>query len=136
MARPRLRVALLRALGVQTPSQLCQGDELSLPQTFSVNLSTRVGNHGENTILKCCILHADVVICLFRIHVTEQCCSSFLRTSLTTPMLFVLVQAQYGNPMLYVTENGVSEKMQCTELCDDWRIKYYRDYINEMLKGA
>ncbi|XP_057692182.1 lactase-like b isoform X2 [Corythoichthys intestinalis] len=45
------------------------------------------------------------------------------------------VKTQYGNPMIYVTENGVSEKMQCTELCDEWRIQYYRDYINEMLKA-
>ncbi|XP_077600607.1 lactase-like protein isoform X1 [Stigmatopora nigra] len=45
------------------------------------------------------------------------------------------VKTQYGNPMIYVTENGVSEKMQCTELCDEWRIKYYKDYINEMLKA-
>lgn len=37
--------------------------------------------------------------------------------------------------MIYVTENGVSEKMACTELCDDWRIHYHKDYINEMLKG-
>ncbi|XP_077372878.1 lactase-like protein isoform X2 [Festucalex cinctus] len=45
------------------------------------------------------------------------------------------VKTQYGNPMIYVTENGVSEKMQCTELCDTWRIQYFKDYINEMLKG-
>lgn len=44
-------------------------------------------------------------------------------------------QTQYGNPMIYVTENGVSEKMLCTDLCDDWRMKYFKDYINEMLKG-
>lgn len=37
--------------------------------------------------------------------------------------------------MIYITENGVSEKMPCTELCDDWRIQYMKDYINEMLKG-
>lgn len=37
--------------------------------------------------------------------------------------------------MIYVTANGVSEKMLCTELCDEWRIVYYEDYINEMLKG-
>lgn len=37
--------------------------------------------------------------------------------------------------MIYVTENGVSEKMACTELCDEWRIHYHKDYINEMLKG-
>ncbi|KAK1784915.1 hypothetical protein P4O66_018360, partial [Electrophorus voltai] len=42
---------------------------------------------------------------------------------------------QYGNPKIYITENGVSEMMMCTELCDDWRIQYYKDYINEMLKG-
>ncbi|XP_049580104.1 lactase-like protein isoform X1 [Syngnathus scovelli] len=45
------------------------------------------------------------------------------------------VKTQYGNPVIYVTENGVSEKMQCTELCDDWRINYFKDYINEMLKA-
>lgn len=37
--------------------------------------------------------------------------------------------------MIYVTENGVSEKMMCTDLCDNWRMKYFKDYINEMLKG-
>lgn len=37
--------------------------------------------------------------------------------------------------MIYVTENGVSEKIVCTDLCDEWRIQYFRDYINEMLKG-
>ncbi|XP_071354139.1 lactase-like protein isoform X2 [Trachinotus anak] len=49
--------------------------------------------------------------------------------------LLNFVKTQYGNPMIYVTENGVSEKMLCTELCDDWRILYYKDYINEMLKA-
>lgn len=47
----------------------------------------------------------------------------------------LLIQTQYGNPAVYVTENGVSEKMLCTELCDEWRIQYFKDYINEMLKG-
>lgn len=37
--------------------------------------------------------------------------------------------------MIYVTGNGVSEKMICTELCDDWRMQYFTDYINEMFKG-
>ncbi|KAK2842328.1 hypothetical protein Q5P01_012528 [Channa striata] len=50
--------------------------------------------------------------------------------------LLNFVKTQYGNPMIYVTENGVSEKMLCTELCDDWRIQYYKDYINEMLKAT
>lgn len=48
---------------------------------------------------------------------------------------FSFPQTQYGNPMIYVTENGVSEKMMCTDLCDEWRMQYLRDYINEMLKG-
>ncbi|XP_029009397.1 lactase-like b isoform X2 [Betta splendens] len=49
--------------------------------------------------------------------------------------LLNFVKTQYGNPIIYVTENGVSEKMLCTELCDEWRIQYYKDYINEMLKA-
>uniref|UniRef100_A0A3Q2E5F6 Cytosolic beta-glucosidase n=1 Tax=Cyprinodon variegatus TaxID=28743 RepID=A0A3Q2E5F6_CYPVA len=46
------------------------------------------------------------------------------------------IKSQYGNPMIYVTENGVSEKMLCTDLCDEWRMQYFREYINEMLKPA
>lgn len=46
-----------------------------------------------------------------------------------------LCQTQYRNPMVYVTENGVSEKTQCTDLCDDWRMTYLKDYVNQMLKG-
>lgn len=34
-----------------------------------------------------------------------------------------------------MTENGVAEKVQCTQLCDEWRIEYLRGYINEILKG-
>ncbi|XP_055011909.1 LOW QUALITY PROTEIN: lactase-like b [Boleophthalmus pectinirostris] len=49
--------------------------------------------------------------------------------------LLNFVKSQYGNPMVFVTENGVSEKMRCTELCDEWRIQYLKDYINEMLKA-
>uniref|UniRef100_A0A3B4A4L1 Cytosolic beta-glucosidase n=1 Tax=Periophthalmus magnuspinnatus TaxID=409849 RepID=A0A3B4A4L1_9GOBI len=49
--------------------------------------------------------------------------------------LLNFVKSQYGNPMIFVTENGVSEKTPCTELCDEWRIQYFRDYINEMLKA-
>lgn len=37
--------------------------------------------------------------------------------------------------MIYVTENGVSEKMLCMDLCDGWRMKYFKEYTNEMLKG-
>ncbi|XP_051953538.1 lactase-like b isoform X1 [Xyrauchen texanus] len=49
--------------------------------------------------------------------------------------LLNFIKTQYGNPMIFITENGVSEKMTCTELCDDWRIQYFKDYINEMLKA-
>ncbi|KAK2913865.1 hypothetical protein Q8A67_002264 [Cirrhinus molitorella] len=50
--------------------------------------------------------------------------------------LLSFVKTQYGDPTIYVTGNGVSEKMMCTELCDDWRMQYLRDYINEMLKAV
>ncbi|XP_046719853.1 lactase-like b [Silurus meridionalis] len=49
--------------------------------------------------------------------------------------LLNFIKAQFGNPKIYITENGVSEKTMCAELCDDWRIQYYRNYINEMLKA-
>ncbi|XP_034016320.1 lactase-like protein [Thalassophryne amazonica] len=42
---------------------------------------------------------------------------------------------QYGNPTIYVTENGVSEKTACTDLCDDWRMQYFKDYIHDLLKA-
>ncbi|KAF0022326.1 hypothetical protein F2P81_025432 [Scophthalmus maximus] len=49
--------------------------------------------------------------------------------------LLNFVKTQYRNPMVYVTENGVSEKTQCTDLCDDWRMTYLKDYVNQMLKA-
>uniref|UniRef100_A0A8D0L8Y6 Cytosolic beta-glucosidase n=1 Tax=Sphenodon punctatus TaxID=8508 RepID=A0A8D0L8Y6_SPHPU len=49
--------------------------------------------------------------------------------------LLNFVKTQYGNPLIYVTENGVSEKAQCPQLCDEWRMEYLKDYINEMLKA-
>ncbi|XP_072470790.1 lactase-like protein isoform X3 [Notamacropus eugenii] len=48
--------------------------------------------------------------------------------------LLNFVQTQYGHPLIYVTENGVSEKLTHIQLCDEWRIRYLRGYINEMLK--
>ncbi|XP_007903579.1 lactase-like protein [Callorhinchus milii] len=45
------------------------------------------------------------------------------------------IKSRYGNPMIYVTENGVSEKQHCNELCDEWRIQYMKLYVNEMLKA-
>ncbi|XP_074150844.1 lactase-like protein isoform X1 [Sminthopsis crassicaudata] len=49
--------------------------------------------------------------------------------------LLNFVQTQYGNPVIYVTENGVSEKLNHIQLCDEWRIQYLKGYINEMLKA-
>ncbi|XP_050823563.1 lactase-like protein isoform X2 [Gopherus flavomarginatus] len=48
--------------------------------------------------------------------------------------LLNFIKTQYGNPLIYITENGVSEKLQCIQLCDEWRIEYLKGYINEMLK--
>ncbi|EHA98461.1 Lactase-like protein [Heterocephalus glaber] len=42
---------------------------------------------------------------------------------------------QYGNPSIYVAENGTAQKLHCTQLCDEWRIQYLKGYINEMLKA-
>ncbi|XP_040595493.1 lactase-like protein isoform X4 [Mesocricetus auratus] len=49
--------------------------------------------------------------------------------------LLNFVQTQYGDPLIYVTENGASQKLHCTQLCDEWRIQYLKGYINEMLKA-
>ncbi|GCB71813.1 hypothetical protein scyTo_0008938 [Scyliorhinus torazame] len=46
------------------------------------------------------------------------------------------IKSRYGNPRIYVTENGVSEKQQCTELCDKWRMQYMNNYVNEILKAV
>uniref|UniRef100_A0A8C5MFH7 Lactase like n=1 Tax=Leptobrachium leishanense TaxID=445787 RepID=A0A8C5MFH7_9ANUR len=49
--------------------------------------------------------------------------------------LLNFVKTQYGNPLVFVTENGLSEKMHCAQLCDEWRIQYLKGYINEVLKA-
>ncbi|XP_032479871.1 lactase-like protein isoform X1 [Phocoena sinus] len=49
--------------------------------------------------------------------------------------LLNFAQTQYGNPPIYVTENGASQKLHCTQLCDEWRIQYLKGYTNEMLKA-
>ncbi|KAK2524395.1 Lctl [Columba guinea] len=49
--------------------------------------------------------------------------------------LLNFIKTQYGNPLIYVTENGVSEKVQRAQLCDEWRIEYLKGYINEILKA-
>nr|XP_023418001.1 lactase-like protein isoform X1 [Cavia porcellus] len=49
--------------------------------------------------------------------------------------LLHFAQTQYGNPPIYVTENGAVQRLYCTHLCDEWRIHYLKGYINEMLKA-
>ncbi|XP_059553519.1 lactase-like protein [Myotis daubentonii] len=49
--------------------------------------------------------------------------------------LLNFAQTQYGDPPIYVMENGASQTLHCTQLCDKWRIKYLKGYINEMLKA-
>ncbi|XP_060115728.1 lactase-like protein isoform X1 [Heteronotia binoei] len=49
--------------------------------------------------------------------------------------LLNFIKVQYENPLIYVTENGISEKLPCAQLCDGWRIDYLKGYINEMLKA-
>lgn len=43
------------------------------------------------------------------------------------------IKDHYKNVTVYITENGVSDKTGTTE--DRHRIKFYRKYINEVLKG-
>uniref|UniRef100_A0A8B9DLH2 Lactase n=1 Tax=Anser cygnoides TaxID=8845 RepID=A0A8B9DLH2_ANSCY len=45
------------------------------------------------------------------------------------------IKEEYGNPPIYVTENGVSERGD-TDFNDTWRIHYHRNYINEALKAV
>lgn len=44
------------------------------------------------------------------------------------------MKEEYNNPLIYVTENGVSRRGD-PELNDTDRIYYLRSYINEALKG-
>lgn len=44
------------------------------------------------------------------------------------------IKNQYGNPPLYITENGVSDKNGT--LIDQHRIDFYSGYINNVLKGT
>ncbi|GAB5575627.1 lactase-like protein isoform X2 [Prionailurus iriomotensis] len=45
------------------------------------------------------------------------------------------IKEEYNNPLIYVTENGVSQRGE-TDLNDTLRISYLRSYINEALKAA
>lgn len=44
------------------------------------------------------------------------------------------LKEEYNNPLIYVTENGVSRRGD-PELNDTDRVYYLRSYINEALKG-
>lgn len=41
----------------------------------------------------------------------------------------------YGNPEIYVTENGYADYYE-SNVTDPGRVEYYRNYINEMLKAV
>ena len=43
------------------------------------------------------------------------------------------IRDRYGNPPIYITENGVPDTTGTTD--DRDRIDYFRRYINEVLKG-
>lgn len=45
------------------------------------------------------------------------------------------IKDEYGNPPIYVTENGVSERGE-VDLNDIHRKYYYESYINQALKGT
>ncbi|XP_054985597.1 lactase-like protein [Sorex araneus] len=49
--------------------------------------------------------------------------------------LLNFAQTQYGDPPIYVTENGAPQKFYGTQLCDEQRIHYLKGHINEMLKA-
>ena len=44
------------------------------------------------------------------------------------------IKSEYGEIDIYVTENGFSTA-DIFDLSDDDRVKYYKGYINEVLKG-
>ena len=44
------------------------------------------------------------------------------------------IKDHYGNPPVYITENGTSDDSGI--LNDQHRIDYYREYINQVLKGS
>ncbi|KAJ6634058.1 Lactase-like protein, partial [Pseudolycoriella hygida] len=49
--------------------------------------------------------------------------------------LLVWIKKTYNDPLVYVTENGFSDTDD-VGLNDEGRVKYYREYINEMLKAV
>ena len=49
--------------------------------------------------------------------------------------LLKFIKDEYGNPPIYVTENGISESGP-VDLNDTHRIHYYENYLNQALKGT
>ena len=47
--------------------------------------------------------------------------------------LLNFIKERYNNPIIYITENGVSDRTHAKE--DDQRCNFLRRYINEALKG-
>ena len=47
--------------------------------------------------------------------------------------LLNFIKERYNNPIIYITENGVSDRTNTKE--DDQRCNFLRRYINEALKG-
>uniref|UniRef100_H2YY90 beta-glucosidase n=1 Tax=Ciona savignyi TaxID=51511 RepID=H2YY90_CIOSA len=48
--------------------------------------------------------------------------------------LLIWIKRTYGDPVIYITENGISEHFS-DGLDDDIRVNYYKNYINEVLKA-
>uniref|UniRef100_H2Y3C5 beta-glucosidase n=1 Tax=Ciona intestinalis TaxID=7719 RepID=H2Y3C5_CIOIN len=48
--------------------------------------------------------------------------------------LLIWIKRTYGDPVVYITENGISEH-DYDGLEDDIRVNYYKDYIDEVLKA-
>uniref|UniRef100_H2YTH8 beta-glucosidase n=1 Tax=Ciona savignyi TaxID=51511 RepID=H2YTH8_CIOSA len=48
--------------------------------------------------------------------------------------LLIWIKRTYGDPVIYITENGISEH-HSDGLDDDIRVNYYKNYINEVLKA-
>uniref|UniRef100_H2YTH1 beta-glucosidase n=1 Tax=Ciona savignyi TaxID=51511 RepID=H2YTH1_CIOSA len=48
--------------------------------------------------------------------------------------LLIWIKRTYGDPVIYITENGISEHFS-DGLDDDIRVNYYKNYIDEVLKA-
>lgn len=46
--------------------------------------------------------------------------------------LLKYISSTYGNPVVYVTENGVGD---CGTILDETRVNYLKNYIDQVLQG-